>query len=330
MGAAIFLSYASQTLRVPAEAEAQPEREPGSRGYRLVEFVSFWPWVPGSRCARPGHAKASDAVALAAATLRRPTSAVELRVVAEDALLVEWNAPFRGEIGCNAWTLGHALRERDQSGDLPLEPFHAIGERVAQACDHLEQGEVDIAQASAEHIVAGASLQHPLEIAEIFLRPPLPEFRRIAVRFLALVFVVERRPDRVVGVVNLLDEVRDGELQLMGPQPPRLVLGREAMARTEIEQDVRGLADQEPASLEERRRERRVFLALAVEQRHDRTISALAPNVEVIGARLLEREPDVFAAPLNLGPVIELIAHGECLVHDASSLFLQIRSDSFP
>src|SRR5262245_54963586 len=117
-----------------------------------------------------------------------------------------------------------------------------------------------------------------------------------------------------MGVVNLFDKVRDRELQLMRPQPARLVLGRETMARAEIEQDVRGLADQEPASLQERRRERRIFLALAFEQRHDRTVAALPPAVHVVGARLLEREPDVFAASLDLGPIVELIAHGSVSV----------------
>src|SRR6185436_1607817 len=113
-----------------------------------------------------------------------------------------------------------------------------------------------------------------------------------------------------MGVVNLFDKVRDRELQLMRPQPARLVLGREAMTRAEIEEDVRGLADQEPASLQERRREWRMFLALAFEQRHDRSVAALPPDVHVIGARLLEREPDVFAASLDFRPVVELIAHG--------------------
>src|SRR5882724_2316056 len=112
-----------------------------------------------------------------------------------------------------------------------------------------------------------------------------------------------------MGVVNLLDKVRDRELQLMRPESARLVLGREAMARAEIEEDVRGLADQEPASLQEWRRERRIFLALAFEQRHDRIVAALPPDVHVIGPCLLEREPDVFAASLDLRPVVELIAH---------------------
>src|SRR3954469_26009738 len=112
-----------------------------------------------------------------------------------------------------------------------------------------------------------------------------------------------------MGVVNLFDKVCDRELQLVRPESARLVLGREAMAHAEIEEDVRGLADQEPASLQKWRRERRRFLALTFEQRHDRIVAALPPDVHVIGPCLLEREPDVFAASLDLRPVVELIAH---------------------
>src|SRR5439155_3841481 len=115
------------------------------------------------------------------------TSAVEFRVVTENTLLVERNTPFRGEIGRDARTLAHALGERAETGGLPLEPFHAIGERIAQTRDHLEQREVDIAQAPPEHIVASACLQQPLEIAEICRRPLRPQFRRIAVTLLSLV-----------------------------------------------------------------------------------------------------------------------------------------------
>src|SRR4029450_4629342 len=97
------------------------------------------------------------------------------------------------------------------------------------------------------------------------------------------------------------------------------------MACAEIEEDVRRLGDQEPARLQERRRERRMLLALAFEQRHDRTIAALPADVDVVGARLLEREPDVFAAPLDLGPGGELIADGESPCHRKCNPTLPVR-----
>jgi hypothetical protein len=45
----------------------------------------------------------------------------------------------------------------------------------------------------------------------------------------------------------------------MHPQPSGLVAGREAEPPAEVEQDVGGLADDELAGLEERRRKRRAL-----------------------------------------------------------------------
>src|SRR5690349_10109085 len=119
----------------------------------------------------------------------------------------------------------------------------------------------------------------------------------------------------MMGIVNLFDKVRDRELKLMRPEASRLILGREAMTRPQIEEDVRSLADQEPASLQERRSKWPIFFALAFEQRHDRTVASLPPDVAVIGTRRLEREPDVLAASLDLGPIVELISHGGSPCH---------------
>jgi hypothetical protein len=44
----------------------------------------------------------------------------------------------------------------------------------------------------------------------------------------------------------------------------------------------------------------------------DRRAAALAADIDVVCARLLQREPDEFAAALNRRPIIELIAH-RCL-----------------
>src|SRR5262249_46927199 len=108
-------------------------------------------------------------------------------------------------------------------------------------------------------------------------------------------------------------EVGDGELQLMHPQPSGLVAGREAEPPAEVEEDVGGLADDELAGLEERRRKRRTRAASAFDEFHHRGNAALAGparHVDVVGARLLQREADELAAPLDRRPVIELVPHG--------------------
>ena len=58
-----------------------------------------------------------------------------------------------------------------------------------------------------------------------------------------LVLVVEADRDRMVRVVRLRDEVGDGELDLMRPEPAGRILRRKAMPRPEIEQDRGRLAD---------------------------------------------------------------------------------------
>ena len=90
----------------------------------------------------------------------------------------------------------------------------------------------------------------------------------VAPRLALLLLVVQVRRDRVMGVVHFLQEIGDGELQLVGPQPSGLVLQREAQPRAEEQEDVGGLRDQLPARLEDGRRERRASDPRVVENVH--------------------------------------------------------------
>src|ERR1700756_3713323 len=101
----------------------------------------------------------------------------------------------------------------------------------------------------------------------------------------------------------------------MHPQPSGLVARRKAEPPAEIKQDVGGLADDELAGLEERRRKRRTRAASALDEFHHRGNAALAGparHVDVVGARLLQCEADELAAALDRRPVIELVAHEIC------------------
>jgi hypothetical protein len=79
------------------------------------------------------------------------------------------------------------------------------------------------------------------------------------------------------------------------PQAARLAFRSEAKAGSEIEKDIRGLRDNELSRLEIRRREHLWLVGRVL--------------VEVGGTGILEREPNELAAPLDGGPVIELVAH---------------------
>src|ERR1700730_19008005 len=84
------------------------------------------------------------------------------------------------------------------------------------------------------------------------------------------------------------------------------------MTRAEKEKDVRGLADDELAALEEGGRERWMLDALTVEKGHhcrDAAPAGLARHVDIVRAALLERKANKLAAPLYCGPVVQFVAH---------------------
>lgn len=87
------------------------------------------------------------------------------------------------------------------------------------------------------------ALQQPPEIAEIFRHPRAPEFIGALFGGLALILVIQRRAERMMGVVNFQHEIGDRELQLMHPQPACFRLRRQTMPRSQIKQDVGGLPD---------------------------------------------------------------------------------------
>ena len=58
-----------------------------------------------------------------------------------------------------------------------------------------------------------------------------------------MVLVVKAAAQGVVDIVSLSNQVGDGELDLMHPEPLNRVFGSQCVAIAEIEQDGGGLAD---------------------------------------------------------------------------------------
>jgi hypothetical protein len=77
-------------------------------------------------------------------------------------------------------------------------------------------------------------------------------------------------------------------------------------ARTEVEEDVRRLGQDQAARLEERGREHLVPL-----HRGEHALDAIrsARDVDIFGAGVFQRQADEFAAPLDAGPVEQLVRH---------------------
>src|SRR2546426_3030683 len=232
---------------------------------------------------------------------RRRSSGVQLRVAAEDPLLVERNAALRAQVFAEPRPLGDALVQLDQARDIFFQAAHRPREGVAQPLDHLEEGEIDVGKGPELYL---------FEVLQELRQAFGPEVRRAPLCFWPLVLVIEAAADRVMGVVHLGQPVGDGELQLVQSQPAGLAPGGKAQAGPEVEEDVRGLGDQQLTGAQERRRERRSLDGRALEQVLHRLHAArTARNVDVIGARVLEREADELAAPLDGRPVIERVSH---------------------
>jgi hypothetical protein len=204
------------------------------------------------------------------------------------------------------------------SREFALERLHAFRKGIAQSLDDLEQRQVDIGQAAAGDVSPAIGRQQVLEIAEIFRHAFLPEFIGAFLRRRLLILVVQRGAERMMGVVNFQNQIRYRELQLVHPQFAGLRLRRQPVARSQIEQDVGGLPDHQLSVFEERRREGRRPLPRFHHARHRGHAVAAARDVGVAGARLFQREADIFAAALNHWPVIELVTHRwhlRCRVH---------------
>ncbi len=91
-----------------------------------------------------------------------------------------------------------------------------MGEGVAQTFNDLKQRQVHISQAASVN-VRSTPADQLLEITEKFRHALFPEFARPFLGFTDLILVIQRRAERMMGVVNLDDKIRDGELQLMQP-----------------------------------------------------------------------------------------------------------------
>jgi len=118
----------------------------------------------------------------------------------------------------------------------------------------------------------------------------------------------------MMGVVNLHHQISDCELQLMNPEPRRLIARRKLQVRSEIEKDVGGLRDDILPCFQEWRRERRTQPTLVFKNLDHRRLAALtASDINVIGACLFKRQPHELAAALNGRPIIKEIAHGSPL-----------------
>src|SRR5438876_6085216 len=142
---------------------------------------------------------------------RRRSSGVQLRVAAEDTLLVERDAALRAQVSAESRPRGDALVQLDQARDIFFQAAHRPREGVAQPLDHLEQGQIDVGKTPEVHL---------LEVLQELRQAFSPEVRRPAFCFGLLVFVIQAAADRVMGVVHLDQPVGRSEEHTSELQSP--------------------------------------------------------------------------------------------------------------
>src|SRR6185295_741366 len=154
---------------------------------------------------------------------------------------------------------------------------------------------------------------HPLEVAEKLRQTLAEEMPRIGERLYLLVFIVKTVRDGVMSMLNLHHQIGNGELNLMYPEALAFIIRRKAEPRPEVVQDVGSLADYKITMLEKRWRELRMLDIGSLQVRNDRiwpqARAAPACDIDVIGTRLLERQPHEFAASLIGVTVVQLVSH---------------------
>src|SRR5512135_1241918 len=112
--------------------------------------------------------------------------AVQLGVVTENALLVERNAPRRGEVIADSGARGDARVVRGDPGTPALEARHRARKSVAQAADHLEERQVGVG-----HARAAIAPEHAAEVVEELRHAVRAKVLRAALRLALLVLVVQ-------------------------------------------------------------------------------------------------------------------------------------------
>lgn len=125
-----------------------------------------------------------------------------------------------------------------------------------------------------------------------------------------------------MSIVDLLDEIREGQLELMSPQSTSFVLRCEVMTRTEKQENIRGLTDQKIAGFQKWRGERRTVNPVAIENSHERRNAGAfffrsSRDIEVFGTGFLKGQADELSAALDGRPVVEFIGHERDSVRSA-------------
>ena len=244
------------------------------------------------------------------------SAVIQLRIAAENPLLVERNAPFAAQIRRHLGQRGHPIMQMHDRRRLREGFGGSQGEGIAQPFDQLEQRQVGVTQLAADQVPGARRvvLNDVFKPLQKLGHAGAAKLLRAAPGFGLLVFVGKVDADRVMGVVRLVHHVGNGQVDLLRPGAQRLAARHELELGSQVVQDGSGLAQQHGAIDQERRREGRMHQLLVFQQtHHGRAAQAgvfrAARHINVGCARCLQRQSYKFAATLNGRPVVEFVCH---------------------
>src|SRR5215510_11630741 len=138
---------------------------------------------------------------------------------------------------------------------LRFESLHCFWKSITQTLDHLEEREIYVGNPLAEEEVTGfnVNLKNSFEIAKKLRDSVGCEVRAALFAFGALLLIIQNVRDRMVCLSGFIQQIGNRQLQLICPEPGRLVFRYETKPGAKKLENVGGLGDQELAGFQKRR-----------------------------------------------------------------------------
>ena len=156
---------------------------------------------------------------------------IEFGIVTEYTLFAERQPAVTVEISSNARTLRDDSMQSRYAWNTCKNLRHRSRKSIEETFDNLEQRQVGIADRFPHEIPVAFRIagQDVLEPAQKFWSSLLTEMSGSTQRFRFLFLIVKIGAQRMMRIVDFPDEVGDGELDLVDPEPLCLVFGGQSV-----------------------------------------------------------------------------------------------------
>src|SRR5262245_18434147 len=126
---------------------------------------------------------------------------------------------------------------------LGFESLHCFWKSITQTLDHLEEREIYVGNPLAEEAVSGfnVNLKNSFEIAKKLRDSAGCKVRAAFFALGALLLIIQNVGDRMVCLSGFIQPIGNRQLQLICPDPGRLVFRYETKARRKKLENIGGL-----------------------------------------------------------------------------------------